>query len=74
MRAVDQLHLRMTVLAADKETAKHYGQIKRQQRVKGLMLPENDMWIAAVAIQYGITLAGRDAHFTWITGLNYEPW
>jgi len=30
-------------------------------------MPDNDLWIAATAIQYGVTLAARDAHFTWIT-------
>ncbi len=34
----------------------------------------NDMWIAASAMQYGLTLAGRDDHFTWIDGLDYEAW
>jgi len=74
VRAVDELTQRMTVLIADMETARQYGRVKRQQRLKGQMLPENDLWIAATAIQYGITLAGRDAHFTWISGLNYEQW
>jgi tRNA(fMet)-specific endonuclease VapC len=74
LRAVDELALRLPILGIDKETAKRYGQIKRQQRLKGQMLPENDMWIAATAIQYGITLAGRDTHFTLISGLTYEQW
>jgi tRNA(fMet)-specific endonuclease VapC len=74
LRAVDDLAQRLPILALDQETAKRYGHIKREQRLKGQMLPENDMWIAATAIQYGVTLAGRDLHFTWINGLNYEQW
>ena len=38
------------------------------------MLPDNDLWIAATAIQYGLTLAARDHHFTWIAGLMLEQW
>ncbi len=72
--AVDELAQHLTILAIDAETAKRYGRIKREQRIKGQMLPENDMWIAATAIQYGITLAGRDTHFTWIDRLSYEQW
>ena len=37
-------------------------------------MPDNDLWIAATAIQYEITLVARDAHFTWITDLNCEQW
>jgi tRNA(fMet)-specific endonuclease VapC len=74
VRSIDELTQRLTILPVDIETAKDYGRIKREQRIKGRMLPENDMWIAATAIQYGITLAGRDVHFTWIDRLNYEQW
>ena len=28
----------------------------------------------AAAIQYGLTLAARDHHFTWIAGLSLEQW
>ena len=38
------------------------------------MLPDNDLWIAATAIQYGLTLAARDNHFTWIAELTLEEW
>jgi tRNA(fMet)-specific endonuclease VapC len=37
-------------------------------------MPDNDLWIAATAIQYNITLAAHDAHFDWITGLLVEQW
>jgi tRNA(fMet)-specific endonuclease VapC len=71
---VDQLAQAITVLNADSTTAKVYGYIKHMQRSKGLMLPDNDLWIAATAIQYGITLAARDHHFTWIAGLALAQW
>ncbi len=38
------------------------------------MLPDNDLWIAATAMQYGLTLVARDQHFTWIAGLTLEQW
>jgi tRNA(fMet)-specific endonuclease VapC len=37
-------------------------------------MPDNDLWIAATAIQYDITLAARDGHFDWIDGLKVEQW
>lgn len=63
-----------TILATDKATAEIYGHFKHEQRIKGLMLPDNDLWIADEAIQYGLTLTARDRHFMWIDGLALEQW
>jgi len=71
---VDKLAQSVTVLNADSATARIYGYLKHEQRFKGLMLPDNDLWIAATAIQYGLTLAVRDHHFTWINRLILEQW
>ena len=38
------------------------------------MLPSNDLWIVATAIQHGLTLVARDQHFTWIDKLSLEQW
>ena len=43
-------------------------------RKNGTMLPENDIWIAAVALQYGLTLATDDGHFDAIPHLAKERW
>jgi len=62
------------VLGCDIETARQYGQIKQALRAKGRPLPENDMWIAAIARQHGLTLVSRDEHFRGITDLLVEMW
>ena len=64
----------VTVLAVDNQTARIYGRFKHEQSARGLILPDNDLWIAATAIQYGLTLAARDRHFMWIAGLDLEQW
>ncbi|SRR5579875_7077 len=64
----------MTILAVDATTADIYGQARDDLRRRHLFLPDNDLWIAATAIQYGLTLAARDAHFTWIATLSSEQW
>ncbi len=71
---VDKLTDTMTALVADHATARKYGLLKHEQRTKGLMLPDNDLWIAATALQYGRTLVARDHHFTWIAELAFEQW
>src|SRR5690348_13723802 len=56
------------VLACDADTSRQYGVIKELLRAKGKMIPENDIWIAATALQHGLTLATRDAHFKGVDG------
>lgn len=62
------------VLSCDAATAQGYGQIKDGLRNKGRPIPENDIWIAAIALQYDLTLVARDDHFQDIAGLQIEKW
>jgi len=62
------------VLLCDTVTAQWYGQIKDGLRKKGRPIPENDVWIAAIAVQYDLTLVTRDDHFREIDGLHVERW
>lgn len=62
------------ILGCDQETARWYGQIKQELRVKGRPLPENDIWIAALAFQHGLTLVTRDKHFDEVSLLDIETW
>lgn len=61
-------------LPCDWETAIHYGRIKDRLRRHGRPIPENDVWIAATAIQHELVLATRDAHFHEVEGLVAERW
>ena len=71
---VNEIQQTLTILIADSTTASLYGRIRHEQAKKGQMLPDNDLWIAATALQYGLTLVTRDHHFTWITDLTLEQW
>jgi tRNA(fMet)-specific endonuclease VapC len=61
-----------TVVAIDTEVAPYYGQIKTQLRQAGTPIPDNDIWIAAVAVRTGTTLVTRDSHFQFVEGLTVE--
>lgn len=63
-----------TVLACDIATGREYGQIKNLLHKKGHPIPENDVWIAAIAMEHGLTLVSRDEHFKKIDGLKREAW
>lgn len=62
------------VLNCAAETSRQYGLIKADLRRKGRMIPENDLWIAAMAIQNGLILATRDSHFNEVDGLFVDAW
>jgi tRNA(fMet)-specific endonuclease VapC len=62
------------ILSADATTADVYAQLKHDLKRRGFTMPDNDLWIAATAMQYDVTLVARDAHFDWITGLRVEQW
>ena len=62
------------VLNVDANTADVYGQVKQRLRAKGRPIPENDIWIAALAIQYDLVLIADDAHFDEVDNLNWKRW
>lgn len=66
--------MRSIVLGCDAETARRYGEVKNGLRQKGRPIPENDIWIAAIALQYDLTLVARDVHFGEVDGLKVEAW
>jgi len=51
------------------ETAEIFGEIKNELRKKGKMIPSNDIWIAAHAIETGSKVITYDSHFRSISGL-----
>ena len=71
---VDELIASTTILECNAETAWQYGEIKDTLRLKGRPLPENDVWIAALALQYGLVLVTRDAHFKEVTSIQTMDW
>ena len=62
------------VLYADQDTTEVYGQVKAELAQLGKPIPDNDLWIAAMARQYGLPLATRDAHFTQVPRLKTLAW
>jgi tRNA(fMet)-specific endonuclease VapC len=63
-----------TLLACDATTAEEYGRIKHELRQRGTPIPENDIWISAVAAQHGLAILSSDSHFREVEGLDVEGW
>jgi len=62
------------VLMPDHETARYYGKIAAQLARDGSPIPQNDIWIAALALQCGLPVATSDSHYQRIDGLTVLLW
>jgi tRNA(fMet)-specific endonuclease VapC len=74
MKKIDDFISFSSILNSTADTSKLYGFIKNQLKTQGKPMPENDIWIAALAIQYGVTLITRDNHFNNVKNLPVEIW
>ena len=74
VKHVEDFENRNAVLSCDADTAKHFAIIKNQLRLIGKPIPENDIWIAALALQHELILVTRDAHFETVADLKIENW
>jgi tRNA(fMet)-specific endonuclease VapC len=66
---INQLIDGVEVLLLNDVTAAIYAEIKNELVKTGFNLPENDMWIAAVAKQYDLVVATYDSHFKHIKAI-----
>ena len=41
----------------------------KELRQKGMPIPTNDLWIAATAVQYNLTVFTYDEHFKSVSGI-----
>ena len=64
----------VVLLHPDSTTAGIYAKVAVQLEAEGRIIPENDIWIAAVALEYDMPLATRDAHFQRVAGLTVIQW
>ena len=71
---IDEFAANNVILGCETDTARRYGEVKNALRLKGQPLPENDIWIAAIALQHDLTLVTRDAHFDEVHNLKVEVW
>jgi tRNA(fMet)-specific endonuclease VapC len=73
-RLVDDFLQTAALLYPDTATAESYAKAAVALEAKGQAIPENDLWIAAVALECDMPLAARDAHFDRVEGLSVLHW
>ena len=74
IREIKSITNNYNVLKVDEETTIAYGNIKAALRKKGKPIPENDIWIAAIAKRYELVVVTRDKHFKEIESIDIKSW
>src|SRR5580700_5992623 len=62
------------ILGVDQHTAGYYGRLSEELSRLGKLIPQNDIWIAAIALEHNLPLATRDQHFSFVPGLTLLEW
>ncbi|HYI10728.1 MAG TPA: type II toxin-antitoxin system VapC family toxin [Thermoanaerobaculia bacterium] len=73
-RLLDLLIQESVVLPVDEGTTRYYARVRQQLRGAGTPIPENDVWIAALAQQHDLTIVSRDAHFDSVDPSLRQAW
>jgi predicted nucleic acid-binding protein len=69
-----QWELIWTVIPVVRETTEHYARVREALRARGTPIPENDVWIAALAVQHQLPVVTADEHFDRIEGVQRVSW
>ena len=71
---VEQFAANRSIVPCDLDVAPEYGRLRQRLREKGRPIPENDIWIAAIARFHRLVLVTRDRHFFEVDGLQTAMW
>jgi tRNA(fMet)-specific endonuclease VapC len=71
---VNQFAGKHLIVSCDEYTSLQYAKLRFKLKKKGRPIPENDLWIAAIALQYQVPLLTRDQHFQYVDGLTIVSW
>lgn len=62
------------ILSVDAITARYYATVRYNLKQKGRPIPENDMWIASLALQHQLILLTDDKHFAYVDNIQIQSW
>jgi tRNA(fMet)-specific endonuclease VapC len=63
-----------SVLGVEVNTAHFYAGVIADLRKRGRMIPINDAWIAALALQHDLPVVSRDRHFDEVKNVRRVSW
>jgi tRNA(fMet)-specific endonuclease VapC len=62
------------VLPVRETTTFYYADIRHELKKAGTPIPENDVWIAALAKERALPVLSQDAHFDLVKGIKRVAW
>jgi tRNA(fMet)-specific endonuclease VapC len=62
------------ILTVTESTTFTYARVRASLKKLGRLIPANDAWIAALALQHRLAVMSRDEHFDAVPGLRREAW
>lgn len=65
---------RVRILPVTAQTAVCYAEIRGKLKKAGTPIPENDIWIAALAKEHALPILTGDFHFDLVTGIERLDW
>ena len=71
---LDVLEKESVVLAVDAATARQYAAVRQELKVYGKLIPENDVWVAALARQHRLPVVSQDGHLDAVRGISRREW
>lgn len=74
MQQLVQLAKNLPLLFPNFDTLEIYAQLKDQLKRKGRNIPENDLWIAALARQHDSPVLSQDRHFDYVPSIRRIGW
>jgi predicted nucleic acid-binding protein len=73
-RLLQKLESESLVLFPDRRTVDEYAIVRYALKQKGRPIPENDIWISAVARQHHLPIVSSDSHFDDVPGVIRLGW
>jgi tRNA(fMet)-specific endonuclease VapC len=74
IQRIERFLFAVFVLSIDSDTPNFYGDAKADLSSRGLMIPDNDLSIAAISLQHDLVLVTRDHHFDHLQNLKKTVW
>jgi tRNA(fMet)-specific endonuclease VapC len=62
------------ILPIVEKTTRVYAELRQELKTLGRPIPENDLWISALARQHRLPVVSRDRHFSLVPKLDVTSW
>lgn len=72
--AIHKFLTQSVLIPIDGGIAIRYSTVRLEFKKVGRPIPENDIWIAASCLEFGVALLSQDVHFNYIPDLQVINW